>query len=516
MTYAQGSSFRTFHDNEIILKYKNLPAQQVLDTARHFYLQKKDIESALNLYSLVMMTIPEDHNIEHQKILTKSYYESALIHYYMNNLRLSYELLLKALELSEATDETKERAKILVGLGNIYNEFDQLDLAIANYREALNIRQDSSFKALVLNNLGYTLTKSGNLNEAFTVLHQALDLAERHRNSFGGTIRSLAILYKKQGEVDSAFYLLRRSLEVSKKENNYHVTMATYSTLGQLFLELNRLDSAIYYLNLSKEIAIKHDYKIFLMKNYLTLSEIAESKGQTATAFKYFKNYSDLRNLMFGHEKIMEISQIRELHEAAKTNRQLEKLAHEKQLKNQRLRFYEIVLILITLIALALIYALFQKRILKKAYLKLVETNTEIAEIQENSPEILSKKYQKSALSNSQQTELLSKINTLMQDSAVICDPEFSLDKLAELLQTNRTYVSQAINETLNKNFRVLVNEYRIREAQRLFAEPDVSKFTIESVARNTGFKSRTPFISAFKEVTGVTPSFYLQSIQKG
>jgi AraC-like DNA-binding protein len=113
------------------------------------------------------------------------------------------------------------------------------------------------------------------------------------------------------------------------------------------------------------------------------------------------------------------------------------------------------------------------------------------------------------------QQELLNKIYTVMEDVSVVCDPDFSVEKLATLVQSNNTYISQVINTNLKKNFRSFINIYRIREAQRLFSEPDVAKYTIDAVALQVGFKSKSAFYDAFKEITGVSPSFYLKSIQE-
>jgi len=86
---------------------------------------------------------------------------------------------------------------------------------------------------------------------------------------------------------------------------------------------------------------------------------------------------------------------------------------------------------------------------------------------------------------------------------------------LAELVQSNQNYVSLAINNALKKNFRSFLNSYRIREAQRLFSEPDAAKYTIDVVAFMVGFKSRNAFHDAFKEITGVSPKFYFKSVQQ-
>jgi YesN/AraC family two-component response regulator len=156
---------------------------------------------------------------------------------------------------------------------------------------------------------------------------------------------------------------------------------------------------------------------------------------------------------------------------------------------------------------LTLVY--FQKQRLNTAYTALFEKNLKIITLEEQIPQ----KRKRKALNNDVQKELLNKILSIMEDPAIICDPEFSLDKLAILTQSNYGYVSQVIKTELNQNFKSLLNTYRVREAQRLFSEPNVAQYTVENIGFKAGFKSRTNFYSAFKEITGVSPAFYLKSM---
>lgn len=43
---------------------------------------------------------------------------------------------------------------------------------------------------------------------------------------------------------------------------------------------------------------------------------------------------------------------------------------------------------------------------------------------------------------------------------------------MADLLGTNRTYLSQVINEQTQQNFTQYINNYRINEAIRLLSDP--------------------------------------------
>lgn len=73
-------------------------------------------------------------------------------------------------------------------------------------------------------------------------------------------------------------------------------------------------------------------------------------------------------------------------------------------------------------------------------------------------------------------------------------------------------YVSQVINETFECNFNTLLGRYRIREACRRFNDPQrYGSYTIESIARDLGFKSRSNFATTFKKHTGLNPSEYLR-----
>ncbi|WP_345206487.1 helix-turn-helix domain-containing protein [Chryseobacterium ginsengisoli] len=90
---------------------------------------------------------------------------------------------------------------------------------------------------------------------------------------------------------------------------------------------------------------------------------------------------------------------------------------------------------------------------------------------------------------------------------------DFSIKKLADLLDTNTTYISRALNIYGKKNFSTLVNEYRIAQIKDELAKNTHLKFTLEYVYSKAGFTKQPTFNRVFKEQTGVTPSEYLESL---
>ena len=82
--------------------------------------------------------------------------------------------------------------------------------------------------------------------------------------------------------------------------------------------------------------------------------------------------------------------------------------------------------------------------------------------------------------------------------------------RLAGHVGCSPKYLSQIINEEYGCNFNTFINGYRIREAaRRLTAGGEWSRFTIEAIANSVGFRSRSTFVSLFKQTTGLTPSEY-------
>lgn len=104
-------------------------------------------------------------------------------------------------------------------------------------------------------------------------------------------------------------------------------------------------------------------------------------------------------------------------------------------------------------------------------------------------------------------------IKNAIEKDKLFLDSDLSLGKLAALLHTNTKYVSYCINTCFDKNFSTFVNEYRIHEAIRLIDTDTIQQYTLEAIAEQSGFKSRSVFITAFKKVTGKTPTQFKKDI---
>lgn len=134
-------------------------------------------------------------------------------------------------------------------------------------------------------------------------------------------------------------------------------------------------------------------------------------------------------------------------------------------------------------------------------------TSTEPTPVSEPADEALTSPTHSLELSEQQLVVLLRNITRVMQDQKVISDSSFSIGQLAQMVNSNTTYVSAAINQTYQKNFKTYLNEHRVQLAAQRLLEND--SLTIQAIAESAGFKSASNFIAAFKKVMGMNPSIY-------
>lgn len=105
---------------------------------------------------------------------------------------------------------------------------------------------------------------------------------------------------------------------------------------------------------------------------------------------------------------------------------------------------------------------------------------------------------------------LAGQLEQLMDTEQLYLNPELTLTMLVKRLNTNRTYLSRYISNDLNTTFYDYINSLRI-ERKVIPMMQEGNMFTLEYIAEQAGFRSITTFRRAFKKLTGMLPSEYIQ-----
>lgn len=105
---------------------------------------------------------------------------------------------------------------------------------------------------------------------------------------------------------------------------------------------------------------------------------------------------------------------------------------------------------------------------------------------------------------------LVEYLDAYMRETSAWRDPDLSLNTLASALCTNRTTLTQVIQENGYKNYAVYINSLRVKDFIQLIESNQSSNF--QEAFFDAGFRSRATALRNFRQITGMIPSEYFQS----
>ncbi|MCR9249368.1 MAG: helix-turn-helix domain-containing protein [bacterium] len=88
---------------------------------------------------------------------------------------------------------------------------------------------------------------------------------------------------------------------------------------------------------------------------------------------------------------------------------------------------------------------------------------------------------------------------------------DLNVRMLEDRLDLTAKQISEALNKGLGKNFYSFINDYRVKEFKSRVSE--TNHLTLAGLAYECGFNSKTTFQRVFKEITGMRPSEYIDSL---
>ena len=114
---------------------------------------------------------------------------------------------------------------------------------------------------------------------------------------------------------------------------------------------------------------------------------------------------------------------------------------------------------------------------------------------------------------NTEDIELLNQINSVMENRLLFENVGYTIHNLAQETGIPSYRISYVINTCTGKSFSNWINSFRVERFIDLAANGKASKYTLDSMAPECGFSSRSTLIAAFKREKGMTPGKYLKSV---
>ncbi|MBQ9668518.1 MAG: helix-turn-helix domain-containing protein [Prevotella sp.] len=440
-------------------------------------------------------------------------------------------------ELARQSRNSRLYRDLLSNIGIVFGIFRDFERAAyyfdRAYAEARQQR-DTYLMSIAITNLAAAYCRLGDTDKALPLieLQQQNPLPQPGLQTFFLSYnRALAAL--STGDAHGAIYNLQQALSAIDE----HALASTYRTdvynaLGEAYTQLGQLDKAIGYYRLTTAIGIGGHAQEQLRDAYEGLEHLYMLKEERDSALTSQSQYIALTDSFFNQRRFNAAKD-----GLMKLEEQMESDSRQTlttQITRQWLVIAVISLLLVVVVAFAV--AVWRTgRNLRSAHRMLMRKHDELVRQQEETNQLrdtyLSALHKDDltpdpaprestpegfALSQERREQLLKDIVEVMEQTDIIAAPDFNLHTLAKLAGSNTKYVSTVINDTYQKNFKTLLNEYRIREACRRFADHEhYGNMTIQGIASDLGYNSTNGFITAFKKIIGMTPSVYIRLLKE-
>ena len=416
----------------------------------------------------------------------------------------------RALEDAKAIDDNRRYGIILSNLAGAYLAMeDASGQKLAEQSHEIALKRG---EPIPLYYAKYTLAHFYLLTDSLDAAARLVDETEKlYRDGGFGDEPNLYLirgeLAEKRGDIREAYRNYAMAMENFSDSDPSQVT-ATYISYARLLRKDHRTASAIKVL----EYGLNNTASEMRIHTPELLRELVYSyrdAGDMNKALDYSLSYQQYQDSVF------RLSRERALHE----NRiRHEVYANERMIDEQRLELvrdrYKIAVLVICVIAvlglLLLTYSNYRKK--DRPYRAIVTQNSECIKREQLLLEQIerTRKSRETAsappLPTDKAADLMAGFTSLMMERKLFCDPSITVGTVAELLGSNRTYLSKAINESTGKTFTQLVNEYRIREAVALISDLEAN-LPLKQICFDVGFKNLSHFSKAYKETFGVAPT---------
>jgi YesN/AraC family two-component response regulator len=384
-------------------------------------------------------------------------------------------------------------------------------------REIALTTGDSILLAGVYETFGLAYYRTGNQLEAIRYYKLSRSLIkEKGSRTELGVIALQHLSYTLIDSVEAGCALSKYFLEQSLKNNNLYLSNA-YRARAWCFAKHGQKDSTVYYLDKSaqeRESMEKADaspgYYYYMYQIAMIINDYERAMHYLSTSFEQFRIYKLEANAK-------DLSDIRAQFDYELQKERIKKLRLENRLKKERNTRQQIIIIAIVLfLAIVIVFVFIYRKQIKNlqfAYQNLVKKNLELDKASLSLKALEIKNTSKpNGIYIKDEEKIYLKLKALLEDEKIFRQQDLSESKLAELLNTNTSYLSSIINKRFKMPFKTLLNKYRVAEARNLLVSKKYSNFSIEGIATEVGYQSRSAFYAVFKQNTGMTPSAYVKA----
>ncbi|WP_295729420.1 AraC family transcriptional regulator [uncultured Muribaculum sp.] len=507
--------------------YSYMPSDSLFEEGRSFLLEKQRPDSALLAFSIVSDRYDNGMDSSDKLLCVRALNNVGFIYqYHYNDYIRAYGLYRRILELTDSTDcnQASVRANALINIGNIFYSYssrdlsgESLDCARLAYRMALdNAVRGKAYQPMMTAFHALTLfsdyTKSPDVLMSLIELYKNLDVpADTPLKGFNDKRIEIfeAVSTKDYTKAYKLLQQLPDHIDTDVTPDLY--VFNARRDLIEFLVWTGRYDEAASVTEEMIRCAGEKGNPLWEMNFHWVLASILDETGDSTGAASHRLRCYQLSDSIALANRLDMLQTERFASDIEMYSNEARRISEEKRRQGMWLVAAIIAVIIVSFTCFRFIA---MHRRLKESYKALFERQQQQIGCDTKSGQNTadsSPKYPVN-ISEDELADMKRRIEQVMESSEEIYTPEFSLDALARLTDIRPRTLSGVLSELFGKNFYALLNFYRVGRACRYFNDTEhYGGYTIEAVSRLVGYKSRSSFVLAFKNVTGLKPSEYLK-----
>jgi AraC-like DNA-binding protein len=480
-------------------------------------------------------------------IIGKSYYLLGLSSYYKSEFLLAEDFFSKAIHLFDSSQNVSFIEACHNNIGICRELSGRLDEAIESYLLSRDIAEkmgDSMGMMQTNINIGLLNLKINKIEDGKAILRDAKLFFDSKNDSI-----NLALIYQNlakaadlEGHLDSFVQFSKLALEVYQYYDYQPGVCEVLNNLGNAYIKLGNYQLAKKYLDDAMKLARVSGLKNsegFILTN---LGKLAFRQNKWSAAENFYKSSllileevgnthalegvlwdlmgvyfhtnrfdlfleaeNDIKTIIQNTDEqnaVKKIEQIKQIYEIEKKDQLIKNQQLKLKIADNRFKGT----IFITFLVFAFSIYFYQNRNKEYKTLKaLFEANKAlISSSIPNSSTHISEKVEKLS-------ELYGKLLEVLNSQQVYKDSQVTLQTLTKILNSNESYLSEAINKIGGVNLNQLLNSYRVKAILKELHQSDLETISLKDLSLQNGFNSRSTFYRAFKSEVGMSPQQYLE-----
>jgi len=477
--------------------------------------------------------------------IAKANYALGLIFYYQDQNIVSAKYFQNALKQAYAKKNIDFSEKCLNNLGVNYEILGKLDKSLTAYQQSLKIaqkRKDAFGVAQTNLNIALLKSKAGDYESAINLNKIAQDyfLKVGNKENIGLTYLNASLFYDDKDKAKAIENALKAEVIFENIKDTFNLIKSLHN-LNKYYLDVKNEIKADFYFKkadylsdmfqsygfksailirgiemniqkknipLARKLLQEAEYNVATYPNEERKNELSAIKvrlnayeGNIDEFEKSFSLYVDETTKIIVDNSNSDYEEWSIIYEKDELTNSLEKLATENKNKNRRIILYTILIIIfIILLVVGIVFYLK----LRTSYRKIFQLNhtSQVKPIHDKITSEIDNNDQKLYL-------LFTEIQQLMESEKFYLKPSITISDVSTAIGSNDKYISLSVNKFARMNFNYYINTLRIQEAKKKLLEGNTES-SIQDIAIACGFGNASSFIRVFKQITGLTPAYYV------